>query len=65
VIRPSLAPKFRFIAHRAFIGAGGKAGVGAQGEGDLTLTIFRRPGFVAARFLRFTTRRNFRSLSCS
>ncbi len=57
--RPSLAPKFRFIAHRAFICTGGKARVGAQGEGDFTLAVFRRPGFVAAGFLRFTTGRNF------
>ena len=56
--RPSLAPKFRFIAHRAFICTGVKARVGAQGEGDFTLAVFRRPGFVAAGFLGFTAGRN-------
>jgi hypothetical protein len=48
---PSFSPQFRFIAHRAFVGAGCQAGVGAKGKGDLTLAIFRRPRLIAARFL--------------
>ncbi|EFZ77897.1 hypothetical protein SEEM581_16927, partial [Salmonella enterica subsp. enterica serovar Montevideo str. 609458-1] len=39
-IPPSSTSQFRFIAHRAFIGAGRQAGVGTQGKRNLTLTIF-------------------------